>query len=922
MNQKILAFALLAAAAGSPVPPSPVGVTVDAARNRRAIDPRIYGLASADEASLRALRSPLNLLGGVGASRYNWKIDAWNAGAADSFRSVPLSPSGVPGRWADDFIARTRRGDGEPMITLPMLDWVARLGPQRAPLEGVAIDGKRDPGAASVRAGAEFQAGLVRHLIHRWGLAADRDPRYYVLDHEPSLWSHAHGDVHPDGPSREEIRDRIVAYAARIRAIDPGARIVGPEERTLGEPSLSGQDLQSPGCDSRHLDACPDRAAHGGTEYLPWLLQALRQHEADTGVRVLDVFSVHGYPLAPEVYGDDTSAPTQLLRNRATRAFWDTTYVDESSAEGSRGGLIPRLREWVGALYPGLDVGLTGYDLGADRSMGGATAQADALGIFGREGLDIAVRSRTPEAGTPAYEAIRMFRDYDGQGGAFGDTSVLADVPDPDSLAVFAAERSRDEAITVMVVNKALTPALPDIALSGFSPVGPAEVWRLAGGPITRQADAAVARGRVTLAVPAQSLTLLVLPTRGPAAVRAAAPVRTATVQTTPTLAFSASQYRAREGAKAVITVRRSGATGPSLSVGYAALQGTATLGDFSLVSGTLSFPSGVVTRSFQVPLTADSLAEGPETVVLVLSGATPAGTLGSPSSAVLVIDDDDKGGAVQFAASTATVAEGTTGSLKIVRTGGLASGARVKYAATLGTATNGSDYALSAGSVVFAAGQTAATLSLPTLADALTEGDETVVLALSEPTGGATLGPRASMTVTIADDEKALFLAPPAIRVAESARVANVTVRRSGDLSAPASVDYATGGGTATPGQDYEAISGTLSFPARVAARTFVVRLKADTVAEGDETVGLALSNPVGAPLGAASSGVLTIVDDDLGGALQFASPGVVASESVRSVNLTVNRSEARRAACPSTTQSQVARPPRTPTTRWLRER
>ena len=58
--------------------------------------------------------------------------------------------------------------------------------------------------------------------------------------------------------------------------------------------------------------------------------------------------------------------------------------------------LIPRMKNWVATYYPGTKIGITEYNWGAEGHINGATAQADILGIFGREGLDLATRWTTP----------------------------------------------------------------------------------------------------------------------------------------------------------------------------------------------------------------------------------------------------------------------------------------------------------------------------------------------------------------------------------------------------------------------------------------------------------------------------------------------------------------------------------------------
>src|SRR4029077_14440106 len=107
-----------------------------------------------------------------------------------------------------------------------------------------------------------------------------------------------------------------------------------------------------------------------------------------------------------------------------------------------------------------------------------ATAQADVLSIFGREGVDLATRWTTPETSMPAYKAILMYRNYDGLRSTFGETSVSASAPNPDEVAAFAAIRSADRKLTVMLVNKTAT-APVTVTLSNFPASSAAEVWQL-----------------------------------------------------------------------------------------------------------------------------------------------------------------------------------------------------------------------------------------------------------------------------------------------------------------------------------------------------------------------------------------------------------------------------------------------------------
>ena len=150
----------------------------------------------------------------------------------------------------------------------------------------------------------------------------------------------------------------------------------------------------------------------------------------------------------------------QLRRNRSTRSLWDPAYVDETWIN-DRVQLVPRLAGWVNAYYPGTLTGITEYNWGAENHIDGATAQADIFGIFGREGLGMAARWTTPASSTPTYKAMKLYRNYDGSRSTFGETSVSATVPNPDAVAAFAAQRSSDRALSVMVIAKSLSGGTP-----------------------------------------------------------------------------------------------------------------------------------------------------------------------------------------------------------------------------------------------------------------------------------------------------------------------------------------------------------------------------------------------------------------------------------------------------------------------------
>lgn len=122
-----------------------------------------------------------------------------------------------------------------------------------------------------------------------------------------------------------------------------------------------------------------------------------------------------------------------------------------------------------------------------------------------------------PQPQQPGAFAFRMYRNYDGAGGRFGDVSVSASSSDQGQLSVFAAQRSSDKALTLMVVNKTGEDLTSALSVAGFNRNGTAQ--RYTYGPadltsIVRGDDVTAKRGTIEATYPANSLTLLVLPGR------------------------------------------------------------------------------------------------------------------------------------------------------------------------------------------------------------------------------------------------------------------------------------------------------------------------------------------------------------------------------------------------------------------------
>jgi hypothetical protein len=221
----------------------------------------------------------------------------------------------------------------------------------------------------------------------------------------------------------------------------------------------------------------------------------------------------------------------------------------------------------------------------------------------------------------------------------------------------------------------------------------------------------------------------------------------------------------------------------------------------------------------------------------------------------------------LQLSAATYSVSE-AAGSINIPvkRTGNSTGAVGVTYATSDATATAGSDYTATSGTLSWADGDvTDKTINIPITDDSTYEGNETFNVTLSAPTGGAVLGTPSATTVTITDNDAAPAFSINDVAVSEptsGTSIATFTITKTGATTLSASVDYSTQNGTATAPADYVAISTTvLSFAPGETTKTFNVTVNSDALTEGNETFFVNLSNAANATI-ADNQGQGTITD------------------------------------------------------------
>jgi hypothetical protein len=207
------------------------------------------------------------------------------------------------------------------------------------------------------------------------------------------------------------------------------------------------------------------------------------------------------------------------------------------------------------------------------------------------------------------------------------------------------------------------------------------------------------------------------------------------------------------------------------------------------------------------------------------------------------------------FSINSVSVQEGNSGTTNAVFTVTLSSplttSATVKYATVNGTATAGSDYTATSGTLTFSAGQTSKTIIVAINGDTLAEPSETFNVQLSSPTK-AVLGNATGLGTILSDDgTAALSIADTsAVNVTRGTTNATFTVSLSSALSTPVTINYATADGTAIAGTDYNSTSGQLTFNPGQTSQTISVTVIGTTLSELAKTFQVTLSNPVNATL------------------------------------------------------------------------
>jgi hypothetical protein len=521
--------AVLFGAARQPTPAT-ITLKVNGQADRHAISPYIYGLNFAKPRLAAAIRLPVNRWGGNSTDTYNWKLGSYNTGLDYYFENLSdcfLKPGPCTPAYRT-FIAADRARGTRTLLNLPLVGRVAKNAPRQHPVTcafPVSVYGPQrsvDPydtncgngmskrgrplsprrARDSIAVGASFYRSWLQHLKRRYGTAGRDGVAFYELGNEPSLWNSTHRDMHPHPETASELWRKSEQVATLIRRADPHASILGLSEWGWPAYFCTAADTFGSGCGAHGCTTSPDCSNHGHLAMAAWLLKQFAAYDHKAGVRHLTYLDLHYYAqggAGPEV----------------TRSLWDPSYTDPSWINDQI-DLIPRMKRWVARYYPGTKVSLSEYNLSVTHNpVVNALVQADTLGIFAREGLNLATRWPLSNDGGLIGDAFKLYRNYDGQHSQFGDNWVSSRSANQSKLAVYGAQRSRDGAYTVVVINKTAGALRGALKLSGFSPADTADAWQWRGPAAIAQIPSTPIRNdSVDATYPARSMTLYVIKAR------------------------------------------------------------------------------------------------------------------------------------------------------------------------------------------------------------------------------------------------------------------------------------------------------------------------------------------------------------------------------------------------------------------------
>jgi len=524
---------------------TPVAVTADVTitidpTQTKPISPYIYGINFYSGVTGAPPQLTFDRAGGNRWTAYNWETNASNAGSDYLYENDDyLSSSTVPAEAVRVFIAGDQSSGLASLMTVQLQGLVSAdesgpvsvTSPPDLSRFKTVVDQKSTVSSAPFTITPPTTDANVYMDEFVWALdqkfsgqgifgANPAHPTFVSLDNEPELWNSTHLEIQGPNPVTSD------AYIAKTITMTEALKSQFPDMIIFGPVHYGFQGIYNW---QGELSATPT-----GNNWFPdKYLTAISAASATFGKPLVDVYDFHWYA---EEYDSDgtrsldltsttlTAAQVQLIV-QSPRNLWDPTFNDTLTNSNpwiyeelgnSPINLLGRLQSKINSEFPGMKISMTEYESGGWNHIAGTIAQADNLGIFGAQGVFAA--NFWPPNGTYSYAlaGFRAFRDFDGAGANFGDTSLQSTSSNVANVVVYASsDTTTPGRIVFVAINRSSSAQVT--AITGQSLTGTAQLYQITAASAQNQTQVApvsigtmpATGSTLTLTLPALSVTTI-----------------------------------------------------------------------------------------------------------------------------------------------------------------------------------------------------------------------------------------------------------------------------------------------------------------------------------------------------------------------------------------------------------------------------
>ena len=507
--------------------------------NSQPISPYIYGVNSYGGISNAPTQLTLDRSGGNRWTAYNWENNFSNAGSDyiysnDNYLCNGSCNAAIPGEAVRLFIAADHAASLASLVTFQLQGLVSADGngavstmnPPDMTRFKTVIDKKSTKDPAPFTLNPPTTGAYVYMDEFAWALdqkfsgmnifgSSPTHPTFISLDNEPDLWNTTHLEVQgKTNISSSNFISNAATLAEALKDQFPNLTIFGPVNYGFNG-IFSWQGELTPSWSGNNWFA---------DNYIAGMAIA----KAAYGKPVVDVYDFHWYSEATDgttrvinMVGSNLTDPqvqaiVQSPRSLGDPSFVENSWITQAVTSGQPIQILTHLQTKIKASNPGMKIAITEYENGGFNHIAGTIAQADNLGIFGSQGLFAA--NFWPPSGTYSFTmaGFLAFRDFDGAGANFGDSSLQStssnvgnvvvyastDTTTPGRVVLVAINRSNASKVTV-ITGQALTGAAHLFQMTAASAASQSVVQPVPAGVLN------VSGSSLVITLPAYSVTTI-----------------------------------------------------------------------------------------------------------------------------------------------------------------------------------------------------------------------------------------------------------------------------------------------------------------------------------------------------------------------------------------------------------------------------